>query len=346
MSELAFNGGTKRILAYNKLKVFLANPGKFCLIVLGSRGTGKHFAIEQAFAQINSNANKELCLGKLEFISSSNFPTNEGEIDNLFNEHSYQTIVVEDVENLTEEQQFLLFKGLSTTDGTFGISKKTNLRVVFTSSMDIEALREDKNQLQGYFWDRISQLVIVFPSFSDEDNVIKDFYATWDKMSFQKTMGFEHFANAPQNTDLQKFLEDNVTKFQGGFRDLDKLACMYFNYRILHYGETKKLSENIEKQIVKDIKDDFFSKTQLHNNSGNELSLFQIQRGFSMLDLNAQFRIQVRKWAIKEYGTILKAEKALGLGAGTMKNYIAKNSPKSKGKRAKSTRHNEDIKTI
>ncbi len=33
--------GKNRIEAYKKLEVFLKNPGRFCLMVLGDRGTGK-----------------------------------------------------------------------------------------------------------------------------------------------------------------------------------------------------------------------------------------------------------------------------------------------------------------
>ena len=44
--------------------------------------------------------------------------------------------------------------------------------------------------------------------------------------------------------------------FEGGFRDLDKLACMYFNYRILFYEERKSILDDIERKIVESIKDE------------------------------------------------------------------------------------------
>ena len=336
MIEISFTGGALRMKAYNKLKVFLGNPGKFCLIVIGNRGTGKHFAIEKAFAEINKDASDKLCLKDLQFYTPVQIPVIAEDIDKLCLKHKYQTVVIEDVERLTDEQQDLLFTTLSTIDGTFGVAQKTNLRFVFTSSKEIDELREDEKLIQGYFWDRISQLVVELPSYKTEnENAIKDFQSTWKKMEFHKTEGFEHFASPPKNATMEKFLEDYADKFDGGFRDLDKLACMYFNYRILHYGKSKRISEDIEKEIVNEIKEDFLSKSQLHSSSGNDLSMFQIRSGFSMDELNAQFRIQVRKWAVIEYKTIAKATEKLKLKPGTLKNYVSGKATKMQRDNAK-----------
>jgi hypothetical protein len=38
MIKMEFSGGKKRMLAYEKLKFFLSNPGMFCVVVVGSRG--------------------------------------------------------------------------------------------------------------------------------------------------------------------------------------------------------------------------------------------------------------------------------------------------------------------
>ncbi len=325
MNQIVTVGSPLREQAYKRLKVFLVNPGKFCLIVVGARGTGKHFAIENAFREIKTANRKKLCVEKLEFISAVKIPSSVAEIDTLLKKHQNQTLVIEDVERLTEEQQDLLFIALSTTDGKFGVEKKFNVRLVFTSSKDIEVLREDENQLHGLFWDRISQLVVEFPSYKKENgSVVKDFHSTWQKMNFENTEGFEHFAVPPKNATLEKFLEDYAEKFDGGFRDLDKLACMYFNYRILLYGEKKKILDETEKKIVETIKEDFISKTQLHSAEGNDLSVFQIRPGFTMDDLIGQFKIQVRSWGKKEYGTFSLAENKLKLGQGTMKNWTDK----------------------
>lgn len=318
-----FIGEKKRKEAFEKLKVFLKNPGRFCLIVLGSRGSGKHYAIERAFEEILSDRNKELCTEKLEFIEASNIPINEKEMDEFLGKYVNKTLVIEDVEDLKLEQEKLIFKALSTTDGTFGIEKKVKVRFVFTSSKDSDSLREDGKYLTGLFWDRISQLLVEFPSYKQEsESIIKDFHSTWEKMKFEKIKEYKNLSGIPRNASLEKFLQDNADKFDGGFRDLDKLACMYFNYRIYFYKDKKKIDEIIEKKVVESVKSDFFSKSQMHGSSGNDESVFQIRTGFTMDDLIGQFKIQVRKWAKKEYGTISKAEEKLKLGKGTMKNYV------------------------
>jgi hypothetical protein len=321
MNEKMFTGGQARMLAFQKLKVFLTNPGKFCLIVLGSRGTGKHFAIDRAFEQCPSKGDKELCLQKIKFLSTSEIPQDEENIDKLFKDSQHQTLVVEDVEDLNDEQQNLLFTALSTEDGRFGIESKYNLRFVFTSSEEADSLRAG-DSLQGLFWDRISQLIVEFPSFKiEKESIMQDFIETWKKMKFQETKNFEHLGGIPKNAKLETFLENHADKFEGGFRDLDKITCLYFNYRIYYYENKKKILEEIENKIVEDVIIDFFGKSQLHSSSGNDLSTFQILPGVSWNDLKGQFKIQVRNWGKKEYKTIAKAEERLVLKPGTMKNW-------------------------
>lgn len=331
MNEMTFTGGKLRMEAFAKLKVFLKNPGRFCLIVLGSRGAGKRYAIEQSFDQIRSKDNEKLCLKDLHFIEPKDIPNNEDKLDEFFSNYLNNTIVIEDVEDLSSEQEKLLFKALSTSNGKFGVvEKKFEIRIVFTSSKDSDSLREDGKYLTGLFWDRISQLIVEFPSYKQEgENIIKDFHSTWTKMNFKIIEEYKTLAELPKNASFEKFLEDNAEKFDGGFRDLDKLACMYFNYRIYLYNDTTKIVETIEKKVVESVKSDFFTKSQMQGNSGNDASFFQIRPGFTMDDLLGQFKIQVRKWARKEYGTIAKAEEKLKLGRGTMKNYVEGKATKS-----------------
>jgi len=292
--------------------------------VIGSRGTGKHFAIESAFREISIVEDEELCLKGLKFIEPNDIPEESTKLNELFKENEYKTIVIEDVEELSDFQQKLLFKALSTTDGTFGIGEKINIRVVFTSSKDIELLRAENDLLLGKFWDRISQLIVEFPSYKKEWEgvILKDFYATWDKMNFGSTKGYQHLAKTPKNTKLEYFLEENAEKFDGGFRDLDKIACLYFNYRIFHYKEGKKISDEIEQKVVESVKEDFFSKSQMHGNSGNDESVFEFEIGLKHPELLGKYKMQLRRWAVKEYGTIRKAEEKLGFKSGSMKNYV------------------------
>lgn len=318
-----FIGEKVRLEAFQKLKVFLKNPGRFCLIVLGSRGSGKHYAIECAFEQILPDNSKELCLKGLQFIEPNEIPSYEEELDGFLLKHENKTLVIEDVEDLSLEQQKLLFKALSTSDGTFGINEKLNIRMVFTSSKDSDLLREDGKYLTGLFWDRISQLIVEFPSYKQEsENIVKDFQYTWKKMKFEKIEEYRQLSGLPKNISFENYLENNAEKFEGGFRDLDKLACMYFNYRIYHYGEKRKIDESIEKIVVESIKGDFFPKSQLQGSSGNDESVFKFEIGLKHQELLAKYKIQLRRWAVKEWVTVGKAEEKLGFKTGSMKNYV------------------------
>ncbi len=322
---MEYQDGPKRKEAYQKLKVFLKNPGRFCLIVVGSRGTGKHYNIEKAFDEIKGDNSNELCLNGLVFIDSIKIPINEDDLDNLFKENKYKTIVLEDVEELSIEQQTLLFNALSTSNGQFGIKTKVEIRVVFTSSKDTESLRDDGKYLTGLFWDRISQLIVELPSYKlESETILNDFYSTWKKMQFEQIEDFKSLSGTPKNSSLEKFLEDNADKFDGGFRDLDKLVCMYFNYRIYHYGDRKKIDENIEKEVLKSIKNDFFSKSQLQSGSEDDLSVFHFEIGLNHQDLLAKYKIQLRRWAVRKWGTVKRAEEKLGFKPGSMKNYVDK----------------------
>ncbi len=316
--------GKKRVEAYKKLEVFLKNPGRFCLMVLGDRGTGKHYAIESTFKKVKTQDNDELCLSSINFIKAKEVPSVKEEIDDLLSKYDFSVLVIEDVEDLNKEQELLLFEALSTIDGTFGINeKKYKIRMVFTSSINSVFLREDGKYLTGIFWDRISQLIVELPSYKIEpDNIVPDFKATWIKMKFEEIKGYEHLALTPNYYLLESTLEDNAEKIEGGFRDLDKFACMYFNYRIFHYGDKKRIVDSIEKLVVESVKSDFFSKSQLQSHSGNESSIFKFETGFNHRELLAKYKIQLRDWAFLEYGSIGKAELKLGFKKGTLKNYV------------------------
>ena len=140
-------------------------------------------------------------------------------------------------------------------------------------------------------------------------------------MKFENIENFKHLASTPNLVHLESFLENNKAIFEGNFRDLDKLAIMFFNYRILYYGEIKKINREIEKKVFESVKNDFLMRAQLKNPSLSDLSFFKIREGFSMQELKIQFNNRVKEWGRNKYKTIAAAERKLGLGQGTMKNY-------------------------
>lgn len=335
----------RRKIAFEKLKVFMQNPGYFSVFVSGSRGTGKSFAIDNIFKGFSSLTKREKAENGLQSISnlsSSNFGNSENEISNVFANNENGIIVLNDIENFSEEQQDILFKAMETTDGRIGLSKKVFIRMIFTSSESIENLRSGKTSLKPVLWDRISQLLVEFPSFLQEnESITKDFRNTWEKMNFQSFKTYGELTKYPNNTKLQMFIENNAGELKGGFRDLDKICILYFNYRIYIYGNARKIAEEKENSIVELVKQDFFGKLQTKEQSINELAVFYFEENEIMKVTEARFKLQLRKWAEKLYGGVGKAEKALGVGHGVFKYY---NETKLNTERKKSEEKKKAIK--
>ena len=314
----------KREVALEKLKVFLINPGMFSLIVVGDRGVGKRYSIEKVFKELqetNKDKLEEKCLVELNFVEAKSFTDEQG-FNKLFEESEFKTLVIDDIDELNDELEKSLFQALSTTNGKFGKENDIRLRILFTSNKPVDELREDGKHLIGMLWDRISQLIVEFPSYkTDNSTVQKDFKETWRKMKFAGLTSYKPFASIPGNPKFEKFLEEKSSGFEGGFRDLDKLACLYFNYRIYHYKDTRKIIESTENEIVKSVIDDFSTKTQIQTITDNELSVYRITENTLMKELERKFKKQVKAWGKFKYKSISKAEKELGLGQGTMKNW-------------------------
>lgn len=348
MIEIEFTGGKKRMLVYEKLKFFLSNPGMFCVVVVGSRGSGKHFAIEKAFEHLQKNNSndelKRLCLMKLYFHSAHEFPSDKNELDKLFQSHLNKTLVIEDFENLENEQKILLLDALSTVNGKFGIAEKVDVRILFMSSKRINDLRNEGDALSLLLWDRISQLIIELPSFQEEgSNILTDFENTWKKMTFQNIKEYKGLDAIPKLDGLRYFLESKHAEFVGGFRDLDKIACLYFNYRIYHYGEKRIIDSAIEELVFADVKQDFMGKTQMTDEDPTINSLFDFEavkssgdnrRHPTLDDYNSAFRVRFREWLISKHDTLSRAAEKLDCSIHTLKNY----------KEGRATKANRDTK--
>jgi hypothetical protein len=183
-------------------------------------------------------------------------------------------------------------------------------------------------------WDRISQLVVEFPSFQGEgSSILNDFKNTWEKMAFHKLEKFKQLSGYPSLIQLEVFLKNRNAEFVGGFRDLDKIACLYFNYRIFHYGEKRKIDTSIEENVFEDVKADFSGKTQMNEETNtaafifdfNEVKSSNNKQYPSLDDFNVQFRIQLRKY-LTEYKkwSLSKAATNLDCSVHTLKNYKKK----------------------
>ena len=158
-------------------------------------------------------------------------------------------------------------------------------------------------------------------------------------MKFHQIKEYEGLSSQPHLEGLSYFLKTKHSEFAGGFRDLDKIACLYFNYRIFHYGNEKRISNEIEEKVLADVKADFLGKTQMKDDEPSADHIFDFnevrpssenRKHPTLDDFNNQFRIQFRKWLLEKHKTLSKAASNLDCSIHTLKNYKEGRATKSK----------------
>lgn len=290
-----------------KLKSFLINPGNFSILILGRAGTGKSYIIDliaedikekYSYGGIPIREYASLCEESKVFWTS------------LLKKSDNKILVIEEVERLTVINQDLLFDAISTQNGLYGFEKKEfSCRLVFTSNLPINKLRDDRRFLQSRFFDRISQFVLMMPSFSTTWSIIEqDFKETWRKMDFKvKT-------KVPKVTpDMKVWLVDFAQSSHGNFRDLDKIVINWHNYRI--EGNT---DDQILTLIKKDFKEYLFSPSPKIDYE----NVFIFQRDTKIAEILQNFKHSLRKWSEIEYGNKHEAARALGMSVRTLERYV------------------------
>ncbi len=287
-----------REIELKKLKTFLDNPGYFPILIIGDNGTGKEYKLKQAMGE-----------KKVAVFQPFEIGNSESEMSRIFEN---DIILLKNVEELTPIQQVILWKALSTTDGQIGLESNRGFkRIIFTTTFDISALRENK-EFQSRLWDRISQLVISLPSFKDFSNVITDFKAVW------RNMKFKSYELYPDNGELSYWLKDKCGTFAGNFRDLDKIAILWHQYRIIEYpviSEDKefKPDSKVEAKIFTKVRDDFEKFCHFPTQKTDTTNFYEFEKGKSWDQIEREFRSKFKHWAKKEYHTIKDATEKLNM---------------------------------
>ena len=283
----------------DKLKKFIENPGFFSILILGENGTGKNYIINSVLAEIQTKT------------TGSYYPyeigENETDIAKIF-ENEY--IVIKNIEELKNNQQYILTNALSTRDGTIGLKKNRGYkRIIFTSSFDITHLRDSREHLIDRFWDRISQLVIKVPSFKDFSQEIRnDFKVVWEKMDFKE------YPKLPEDGEFLSWLRENCKTFSGNFRDLDKIAILWHQYRIINYaGATQNFKSDIEARIFGQVRQDFEAFTHYPFQKTDTSNVFEFEKGKTWEQIERNFQSKFKSWAKNEYRTIKEATKELNM---------------------------------
>lgn len=276
---------------------YLKNPGRFSILLLGSRGTGKLYWLNEI---VKFNKEQD-CLS--EIISVNGWiakDTDEKFWEQKFTEANNKLLVIDEVEELSKKTQAILFECLSTSNGKYGWEeKKHECRIVFTSTNEINTLRDSENVLLNKFFDRISQLVVAFPSFSEKNiSIWDDFQATWNKMVFPKE-------NLPKK-EFEDWLKIHSHKFHGNFRDLDKLAINWRNYQLVGVKEN---------EILGKVSKDFFSLYHFPEHKSENKNAFYVKENLDFYnEIQPMFLKFVKEFAKAKYGKLSKAPEGKPLG--------------------------------
>jgi len=287
-----------REIEVNKLRAFLDNPGYFPVLIIGDNGTGKEYTLKKTLGKKTVSVFQPFEIGN-----------SESEMSHIFDN---DIILLKNVEELTPIQQDILWKALSTTDGQIGFKSNRGFkRIIFTTTFDISTLRDNK-QFQSRLWDRISQLVISLPSFKDLSNVLTDFKAVWEKMKFESLNKY------PGNGDLSCWLKDKCGTFAGNFRDLDKIAILWHQYRIIEYpviSEKKGFTPDskVEAKIFTKVRDDFEKFCHFPTQKTDITNIYEFEKGKTWDQIEREFRSKFKHWAKKEYHTIKDATEKLNM---------------------------------
>ena len=282
-----------------KLELFIKNPGYFSILILGDSGTGKNFMIDAVLNDIKKD--------KIGFF----YPFEIGEtVDKISKIFEKDFIIIKNIEELSTTQQNILFKALSTSDGKIGLNDNIGFkRIIFTSSFDIVQLTEGQNRLINRFWDRVSQLVIKVPSFKDFSlDISNDFKSVWNKMDFKE------FPKQPEDGDFFYWLAENCNTFSGNFRDLDSIAILWHQYRIMEYANaSQKFKSDVEARIFRKVRADFEKFTHFPTQKSDTSNIFEFEKGKTWEKIERDFHSKFKNWAKNEYPSIKEATKELNM---------------------------------
>ncbi|WP_282147880.1 sigma 54-interacting transcriptional regulator [Algibacter lectus] len=307
VESLIKNENKQRKQAIKKLNSYLTNPGRFSILVIGLRGTGKaHWLSELQKLQNKPSLN----LNSITFINAlnANMFAEEDWIKTFKNTNN-GLLVISDIEELTKKNQAVLFEGISTGEGgKFGFKEKEYaIRIAFTTTKSISSLRDSETYLTHKFFDRICQFAVKFPSYHRGDrNIWQDFKKTWKKMCFKEY-------NSLPGEAFKEWLENGNIILHGNFRDLDKLAINWHNYR---------LQEDIdEENILELVKSDFNDFYRFPEHNVNLKREFEISEDINWNDNLDNFKEAYTRFIKERYGSLKQGAKKAGISYRTMERW-------------------------
>ncbi len=279
-----------------QLKIYADNT--FSILITGEKGTGKSFLIKNS-------------LENIVFLSCSQIENNFKEtLKQKLKKANEKNLIFDNIENLSIENQKILFECISTKNGGFfEIFENENIscQLIFISNLSL-------TQLYNYEFyqplvDRISQQIIELTplkklKFETQKQAYK---SVWEQMCFKDKKG--QIMDYIENTDILNWLK--TLHLAGNFRDLEKIAIL--NWRFLTFSED-------EKKIF-EAKNEFeFVKQQFQKSDAKP------ENDFFIYDEDADkiiknFRKELVAWAKKVYVDVPTILEKLSVSEKTLYNW-------------------------
>jgi transcriptional regulator with AAA-type ATPase domain len=293
-------------------------------LILGDRGIGKTRWVKEiakeklkkkvVYANCASFADDTMAESELFGHKQGAFTGAIKDNEGLFKEAANQILFFDEVHNLSLRVQEKLMTALQTESagenkGKFcirrlGDSKEVHveLRPVFASNLKISEL---KKKIMPDLYDRISQLVIEFPSIRESKlDLQTEFKKVWIEMDFKE------FPIAPHSKEFIDWLKR--ISLEGNYRTLQSVAINWHQGRLIEY--TKKEVKFPEKESeVFDFVRKQFSKFHAGTSTITKNTVYNFRIGISKKQMKKEYEKALYDWAISKngYGSATEAQKGL-----------------------------------
>ncbi len=286
----------------DQLKYYLSNPGRFSVLIIGERGTGKTQLVKNlasktekvVVANCASFSDDTMAESELFGYQKGAFTGANNDKKGLFEEANGGVLFLDEVHNLSKRVQEKLMTALQTESskenrGKFSIRRLGDtssyfyaVRPVFASNLQIEEL---KKKLLPDLYDRISQLVLKIPSIQDRKLKLKDeFFKVWELMQFEKM------------NELPKlpifFVWLNKVNLEGNYRTLESIAINWHQGRLMGLGNDQKVFEFVKSQME-----------NFHSTSSETIKnlKYNFRKGAKKKDMEKEYRVALYNWAKENY---------------------------------------------
>ena len=288
------------------LEHFLKNPGRFSVLVLGERGIGKTKCVKQiaeeklqvklVTANCASFSDDTMAESELFGHTKGVFTGAIAEKKGLFKEADNGILFLDEVHNLSPRVQEKLMTALQTESsgrnkGKFcirrlgdNVSSYVAVRPVFATNLKLSEL---KKKIMPDLYDRISQLVVEFPSIHQSKlDVFEEFKKVWDSMQYKQ------MKDCPKSEDFAKWIKR--ISLEGNYRTLQSIAINWHQGRLI-FGANK------ETEVFEFVKNNY-EKFHTSDNVILPNSNYNFRKGVSMKTMEKEYEVAMLKWAFSDDG--------------------------------------------